>query len=104
MALKSCQKKTIADNKNCLLKKELFLSGTDNILLFSEEDEELDLTGIDDDEIDSYIMSPQEIKLKTKLWLKVRLYFFSHRELRELLNMKINVSKNSACLSFYYKP
>ena len=42
-------------------------------MLFSEVDEELDLTGIDDDEIDSYIMSPQEIKLKTKLWLKVRL-------------------------------
>ena len=37
-----------------------------------EEDEELDLTGIDDDEIDSYIMSGDEIRLKTKLWLKDR--------------------------------
>ena len=37
-----------------------------------EEDVELDLTGIDDDEIDSYIMSGDEIRLKTKLWLKDR--------------------------------
>ena len=46
-----------------------------NIVFISrekEEDEELDLTGIDDDEIDSYIMSGDEIRLKTKLWLKDR--------------------------------
>jgi hypothetical protein len=41
---------------------------------FSEEekDEELDITGIDDDEIDSYIMSNDEIRLKTRLWMTVR--------------------------------
>ena len=43
-----------------------------SIYLSSEEDEELDLEGIDDDEIDSYIMCSEEIKLKTKIWLKVR--------------------------------
>ena len=36
-----------------------------------EEDEELDLTGIDDDEIDSYLMSPEEIENKTNLWMKI---------------------------------
>ena len=35
----------------------------------AEEDEELDLTGIDDDEIDSYLMSPEEIESKTNLWM-----------------------------------
>lgn len=32
---------------------------------------ELDLEGIDDDEISSYIMSDKEIRLKTNLWMKV---------------------------------
>lgn len=32
---------------------------------------ELDLEGIDDDEISSYIMSDNEIRLKTNLWMKV---------------------------------
>jgi len=36
-----------------------------------EKDEELDLTGIDDDEIDTYLMSPVEIEMKTKLWMTV---------------------------------
>ena len=36
-----------------------------------EKDEELDLSGIDDDEIDSYLMSPVEIEMKTKLWMTV---------------------------------
>ena len=39
--------------------------------VLSSEDDELDLSGIDDEEIDSYIMSEQEIRQKTKLWLKV---------------------------------
>ena len=43
-----------------------------------EEDEELDLTGIDDDEIDSYLMSPDEIESKTNLWMKL-----NHDFLRE---------------------
>ena len=36
-----------------------------------EKDEELDLTGIDDEEIDTYLMSPVEIEMKTKLWMTV---------------------------------
>jgi len=46
----------------------------------SKEDEELDLTGIDEDEIDSYIMSNQEIKLKTKLWLKLNADYLLEQE------------------------
>uniref|UniRef100_A0A914WTK0 B-related factor 1 n=1 Tax=Plectus sambesii TaxID=2011161 RepID=A0A914WTK0_9BILA len=34
------------------------------------EDGELDLSGIDDDEIESYILSPPESALKTKVWMK----------------------------------
>jgi len=45
-----------------------------------EEDEELDLTGIDDDEIDSYIMSGDEIRLKTKLWLKLNAEYLIEQE------------------------
>ena len=44
----------------------------DAILLYREEEEELDLTGIDDEEIDSYIMTGEEIRQKTKLWLQER--------------------------------
>ena len=34
------------------------------------EEGELDLTGIDDDEIDSMLLSKDEIKTKAKLWLR----------------------------------
>jgi len=46
----------------------------------SSEDEELDLTGIDEDEIDSYIMSNQEIKLKTRLWLQLNADYLLEQE------------------------
>lgn len=36
----------------------------------SDEKGELDLTGIDDDEIDSMLLSKDEIKTKAKLWLR----------------------------------
>lgn len=45
-----------------------------------EEDEELDLTGIDEDEIDSYIMSANEIQQKTKLWLKLNAEYLLEQE------------------------
>merc|ERR1719206_1002427 len=32
---------------------------------------ELDLTGIDDDEIESFLLTPAEVKFKTQLWMKV---------------------------------
>ena len=32
---------------------------------------ELDLTGIDDDEIESFLLTPEEVKFKTQLWMKV---------------------------------
>jgi len=35
------------------------------------DDGELDLTGIDDDEIDGYLMTKDEILMKTKMWEKV---------------------------------
>jgi hypothetical protein len=36
-----------------------------------EEDGELDLDGIDDDEINGYIMNTQEVKKKTAIWEKL---------------------------------
>ena len=36
-----------------------------------ETGDELNITGIDDEEIDSYLMSPLEFKNKTALWMKV---------------------------------
>jgi len=44
------------------------------------EDEELDITGIDDDEIDSYIMSVEEIKNKTNLWMMVNKEYLLEQE------------------------
>ena len=40
---------------------------------------ELDLEGIDDSEIDSYIMSPREIHFKTKLWMKLNADFLKEQ-------------------------
>jgi len=45
-------------------------------------DEELDITGIDDDEIDSYLMSPAEIQNKTTLWMMVNKEYLKEQELK----------------------
>ncbi|XP_023337496.1 transcription factor IIIB 90 kDa subunit isoform X2 [Eurytemora carolleeae] len=45
-----------------------------------DEDEELDLTGIDEDEIDSYIMTGAEIRLKTKRWLQLNAEYLLEQE------------------------
>ena len=37
--------------------------------------DELDVTGIDDAEIETYLMTPAEVKNKTKLWMKVNKEF-----------------------------
>jgi len=43
-------------------------------------EDELDLTGINDEEIDSYLMSPKEVKFKTHLWMKVNKEFLKEQE------------------------
>ncbi|XP_037772564.1 transcription factor IIIB 90 kDa subunit-like [Penaeus monodon] len=43
----------------------------------------LDLSGIDEDEIDSYIMSDREIKLKTELWMKINKDYLEELKLKE---------------------
>merc|ERR1711874_198533 len=51
-----------------------------------EEDDvdcELDLTGIDDDEISSYIMTDAEIKHKTKLWMTVNKEYLKEQAEKE---------------------
>lgn len=45
--------------------------------------EVLDLTGIDDEEIDSYIMSEREIKFKTELWMKLNEEYLEEVRLKE---------------------
>lgn len=35
------------------------------------QNEELDLTGIDDDEIDSYLLTDKEATSKTSMWMKL---------------------------------
>merc|ERR1719232_215036 len=45
-----------------------------------EKDEELDLTGIDDEEIDTYLMSPVEIEMKTQLWMTVNEEYLKEAE------------------------
>ena len=47
-----------------------------------EEEEELDLSGIDEDEIDSYIMTAAEIKQKTTLWLRVNSEYLEEQALK----------------------
>ena len=47
-----------------------------------EAGDELDITGIDDDEIDSYLMSPLEIKNKTALWMKVNKEYLQEQKIK----------------------
>ncbi|CAB4058850.1 BRF1 [Lepeophtheirus salmonis] len=44
-----------------------------------DDDEELDLVGIDENEIDGYIMSDNEIKYKTELWMKVNAEYLKEK-------------------------
>jgi transcription factor IIIB subunit 2 len=41
---------------------------------------EIDLTGIDDDEIDSYIMSEQETQYKDSLWMKINATYLKEQK------------------------
>jgi len=47
------------------------------------EDGELDLTGIDDDEINGYIMSKDEVDMKTKMWEKVNAEYLREKAEKE---------------------
>ena len=42
-------------------------------------DGELDLTGIDDAEIDGYIMTDKEIEFKTKMWMRINATYLKVR-------------------------
>ena len=45
-----------------------------------EETEELDLTGIDEDEIDTYLLTDKEANMKTNLWMKLNGEFLQEME------------------------
>ncbi|MCL4127796.1 UNVERIFIED_CONTAM: hypothetical protein GTU68_018923, partial [Idotea baltica] len=49
----------------------------------TSDTEILDLTGIDDEEIDSYIMSEREIKFKTDLWMKLNEEYLEEVRMKE---------------------
>ena len=46
---------------------------------------ELDLTGIDDDEIDGYIMSDSEAEFKTKMWMRVNAEYLREQVIKTCL-------------------
>lgn len=48
-----------------------------------EESGELDLTGIDDDEIDSYILSSSEVMAKTEMWMKINADYLEEMKEKE---------------------
>ncbi len=45
-----------------------------------DESDELDLTGIDDAEIDGYVMTSKEVEFKTKMWLKANAEYLKEQE------------------------
>ncbi len=47
------------------------------------EGAELDLEGIDDEEIDSYIMSDAEIRCKTEIWMKINAEYLKEKAEKE---------------------
>merc|ERR1719431_1188489 len=46
------------------------------------DEHELDLTGIDEDEIDSFLLTPEEVKFKTQLWHKVNQEYLEEQRLK----------------------
>ncbi|XP_014673490.1 PREDICTED: transcription factor IIIB 90 kDa subunit-like [Priapulus caudatus] len=48
-----------------------------------EEDGELDLTGIDDDELDKFILTEDEVKVKTDIWTKVNAEYLQQQKEKE---------------------
>ncbi|WAR19687.1 TF3B-like protein [Mya arenaria] len=53
-----------------------------------KEDEELDLTGIDDDEIDRLLLTEKEIQLKTKIWMTENADYLEEQKLKEEKRLK----------------
>ena len=47
-----------------------------------EATDELDLTGIDDEEIDSYIMTEKEVEWKTAMWHEVNKEYLKEQEVK----------------------
>ena len=43
----------------------------------------MDLTGIDDSEIDTYIMTEREIRCKTDLWMRVNAQYLKEKAEKE---------------------
>lgn len=56
--------------------------GQDKFVGEEETGDELDITDIDDDEIDSYLMSPLEIKNKTAMWMKVNKEYLKEQKIK----------------------
>jgi hypothetical protein len=72
-------------------------SNTDDELQeIPEEDGELDLDGIDDDEINGYIMNTQEVKKKTVLWEKLNEDYILQQK-----GTKSNLKSNAICMYMY---
>jgi len=68
-------KETVEEYLAPTVKNSEYLENSDK-----EEDDELDLTGIDDEEIDSYLMSQDEIENKTNLWMMVNAEYLKEQE------------------------
>ncbi len=49
----------------------------------ADSGDELDLTGIDEDEIDSYLMTDKEIKCKTDMWMRVNAEYLKEKAEKE---------------------
>jgi len=56
--------------------------GSDGESLEYGSGDELDITGIDDIEIDSYLMTPAETKSKTKMWMKVNKEYLAEQVIK----------------------
>ena len=54
---------------------------------------ELDLEGLDDEELDTYILSPSEADLKKKLWVKLNAEFIRTQERKRQLEADNTIPK-----------
>lgn len=63
--------------------KDCMKEGSENSKDGLEESEELDLAGIDDNEINKYILAEKEVLLKTKIWMAENAEYLEEMRLKE---------------------
>lgn len=72
-----------------------------NIQLLFQLTGEIDITDLDDEELDGYIMSEKEANIKSNLWNKINEKYLQEQKGRYKINIFQKSSVDSVCKSLY---